>query len=309
MTKAEIVERIYERVGFSKKEAADVVESIFEVVKTRLEDGEKVKISGFGNFVINEKRRAKARILKPAKKSSSPVAGFSRSSRARCSSARSTCRRRRAKGRRWAVAEEAVPLDKLYFKIGEVAKIVGVKPYVLRYWETEFSMVRPGKTRSKHRLYRRKGRRHASADQGVAARPALHDRRVRASTCAARPTLRPFHRTARGVAQQLRKLREIRESLLDLAQGRWPDRPRSPEPKGSPRARAFRRARLGTGGARAASLRQERILLRVDSWLKPSASQTLLNENGESQSLIRIQYSASRARMRGSIRRRFARPR
>ncbi len=46
--------------------------------------------------------------------------------------------------------------DKLYFKIGEVAKIVGVKPYVLRYWETEFPIIRPGKTRSKHRLYRRR---------------------------------------------------------------------------------------------------------------------------------------------------------
>jgi DNA-binding transcriptional MerR regulator len=46
--------------------------------------------------------------------------------------------------------------DKLYFKIGEVAKLIGVKPYVLRYWETEFSVVRPGKTRSRHRLYRRR---------------------------------------------------------------------------------------------------------------------------------------------------------
>lgn len=46
--------------------------------------------------------------------------------------------------------------DKLYFKIGEVARIVGVKPYVLRYWETEFNMIRPGKTQSKHRLYRRR---------------------------------------------------------------------------------------------------------------------------------------------------------
>jgi DNA-binding transcriptional MerR regulator len=46
--------------------------------------------------------------------------------------------------------------DKLYFKIGEVAKIVGVKPYVLRYWETEFPAIRPGKTRSRHRLYRRR---------------------------------------------------------------------------------------------------------------------------------------------------------
>jgi len=61
MTKADIVERIYERVGFSKKEAADVVESIFEVIKARLEAGEKVKVSGFGNFVINEKRPRKGR--------------------------------------------------------------------------------------------------------------------------------------------------------------------------------------------------------------------------------------------------------
>jgi len=52
-------------------------------------------------------------------------------------------------------AKDQVP-DKLYFKIGEVADIVGVKPYVLRYWESEFSTVRPTKTRSKHRLYRRK---------------------------------------------------------------------------------------------------------------------------------------------------------
>jgi DNA-binding transcriptional MerR regulator len=46
--------------------------------------------------------------------------------------------------------------DKLYFKIGEVARLVGVKPYVLRYWEGEFASLRPGKTRSRHRLYRRK---------------------------------------------------------------------------------------------------------------------------------------------------------
>ena len=53
------------------------------------------------------------------------------------------------------MSEPELP-DKLYFKIGEVAKLVGVKPYVLRYWETEFSVVRPGKTRSHHRLYRRR---------------------------------------------------------------------------------------------------------------------------------------------------------
>ena len=45
--------------------------------------------------------------------------------------------------------------DKLYFKIGEVAEITGVKPYVLRYWESEFKMVSPSKSRSRQRLYRK----------------------------------------------------------------------------------------------------------------------------------------------------------
>ena len=66
MTKADIVERIYEKVGFSKvgfskKEASEVVESIFGIIKGRLEQGEKVKISGFGNFVVNQKRPRKGR--------------------------------------------------------------------------------------------------------------------------------------------------------------------------------------------------------------------------------------------------------
>jgi DNA-binding transcriptional MerR regulator len=46
--------------------------------------------------------------------------------------------------------------DKLYFKIGEVAKLVGVKQHVLRYWESEFPTVRPQKSKSNQRLYRRR---------------------------------------------------------------------------------------------------------------------------------------------------------
>ena len=45
--------------------------------------------------------------------------------------------------------------DKAFFKIGEAARLVGVKPYVLRYWETEFKSLRPQKTKSQQRLYRR----------------------------------------------------------------------------------------------------------------------------------------------------------
>lgn len=61
MTKADIVESVYEMVGFSKKEAAQMVDTVFEVIKESLEDGEKIKISGFGNFVIKEKRARKGR--------------------------------------------------------------------------------------------------------------------------------------------------------------------------------------------------------------------------------------------------------
>ena len=61
MTKADIVERIYEKVGFSKKEATEVVDSVFELIKQHLERGEKVKVSGFGNFVVHEKRPRKGR--------------------------------------------------------------------------------------------------------------------------------------------------------------------------------------------------------------------------------------------------------
>jgi DNA-binding transcriptional MerR regulator len=46
--------------------------------------------------------------------------------------------------------------DKLYFKIGEVSELLGVEPYVLRYWETEFAVLSPKKSGTGHRLYRRK---------------------------------------------------------------------------------------------------------------------------------------------------------
>jgi integration host factor subunit alpha len=56
MNKADIVETLYEKVGFSKKEAADLVEMVFDTLKSTLAQGNKVKISGFGNFVVREKR-------------------------------------------------------------------------------------------------------------------------------------------------------------------------------------------------------------------------------------------------------------
>lgn len=56
MTKAELIEAVYSKVGISKKESADLVELIFDTMKDTLSKGEKIKISGFGNFVVREKR-------------------------------------------------------------------------------------------------------------------------------------------------------------------------------------------------------------------------------------------------------------
>jgi DNA-binding transcriptional MerR regulator len=52
--------------------------------------------------------------------------------------------------------EEGKIPDKLYFRISEVGKLTALEPYVLRYWESEFKLIRPIRTKSRHRLYRRK---------------------------------------------------------------------------------------------------------------------------------------------------------
>ncbi len=55
MTKADLIESVYLTTGFSKKESAAIVEMVFDLMKSTLEDGEKIKIAGFGNFVVKEK--------------------------------------------------------------------------------------------------------------------------------------------------------------------------------------------------------------------------------------------------------------
>jgi DNA-binding transcriptional MerR regulator len=62
--------------------------------------------------------------------------------------------------------------DKLFFKIGEVAKLVGVKQHVLRYWESEFSVIRPQKSKSNQRLYRRR-----DVEAVLAVKHLLYDRK------------------------------------------------------------------------------------------------------------------------------------
>ncbi|MBN2718326.1 MAG: MerR family transcriptional regulator [Deltaproteobacteria bacterium] len=62
--------------------------------------------------------------------------------------------------------------DKLYFKIGEVGEIVGVRQHVLRYWESEFPSIRPQKSKTNQRLYRRK-----DVEAVIAIKHLLYDRK------------------------------------------------------------------------------------------------------------------------------------
>jgi integration host factor subunit alpha len=61
MTKADLIDAIYEKVGLSKKESTQIVEFIFELMRKSLEANQKVKISGFGNFNIRGKNIRRGR--------------------------------------------------------------------------------------------------------------------------------------------------------------------------------------------------------------------------------------------------------
>lgn len=61
MTKAEIAKAVHERVGLSKKESAEIVDTVLSTVRNSLEQGEDVKISGFGHFMVRAKRARRGR--------------------------------------------------------------------------------------------------------------------------------------------------------------------------------------------------------------------------------------------------------
>lgn len=61
MTKADIVERIYEKTGLAKRDSAELVEAVFSIIKSTLETGGKLKIAGFGNFEVKQKANRRGR--------------------------------------------------------------------------------------------------------------------------------------------------------------------------------------------------------------------------------------------------------
>ena len=68
ITKAELVSVVCDKSSFSRQESVQIVEQVFQILKETLEKGEKVKISGFGNFITREKRPGKEETPSPARK-------------------------------------------------------------------------------------------------------------------------------------------------------------------------------------------------------------------------------------------------
>ncbi len=61
MTKNDIVQNVHDKLGFSKKDSAKMVEHVFEIMKDNLARGEKIKVAGFGSFAVREKKARKGR--------------------------------------------------------------------------------------------------------------------------------------------------------------------------------------------------------------------------------------------------------
>jgi DNA-binding transcriptional MerR regulator len=113
------------------------------------------------------------------------------------------------------VDSTAIP-DKPFFKIGEAARLCAVKPYVLRYWETEFRSLKPQKTRSKQRLYRR-----ADVEQLLQIRHLLYDKRFTIE--GARTRLRELGHDEEAIPAPLpapevdtETMRKIKQALIEL---------------------------------------------------------------------------------------------
>lgn len=100
--------------------------------------------------------------------------------------------------------------DKLYFRIGEVATIVGVEPHVLRYWETEFRSIRPEKSRKGQRVYSRR-----DVDTLLKVKDLLYSHRY--TIAGAKRKLRGDGLEPGAVDDpELKEIRGLRESLREL---------------------------------------------------------------------------------------------
>jgi len=134
LTKAEMAEKLFEELGLNKREAKDFVEAFFEEIRLALAEGKQVKLSGFGNFNLRDKKQRPGRNPKTGEEI--PI----------------TARRVVTFHPGQKLKARVIPA-KRYFTIGEVSDLCLVKPHVLRYWEQEFPQLKPVKRRGNRRYY------------------------------------------------------------------------------------------------------------------------------------------------------------
>lgn len=104
----------------------------------------------------------------------------------------------------------AIP-DRLYFKIGDVARICGVKPYVLRFWETQFPQLKPNKSGTGQRLFRRR-----DVELAVRIKQLVHEEGY--TLAGARQVLEPAHRVSPTLQPEVQPEVELApQSRLPLA--------------------------------------------------------------------------------------------
>ena len=101
--------------------------------------------------------------------------------------------------------------DKLYFKIGEVSKIAGLPAYVLRFWESEFSGIRPKRTPTGHRLYRR-----SDVESILEIKELLHRKRFTLEGARKRLAAKKRPKSGSSSVDLLKTVRDELEDIRDL---------------------------------------------------------------------------------------------
>jgi DNA-binding transcriptional MerR regulator len=104
-----------------------------------------------------------------------------------------------------------IPDDKRYFRIGEASRIIGVEPYVLRYWETEFPQIRPSRADSKQRTYQRK-----DMEVIMEIKRLLYDEKMTIE--GAKKRLRASKHSETAIVDEKEFLRDIRRELQDIVE-------------------------------------------------------------------------------------------
>jgi len=102
-----------------------------------------------------------------------------------------------------------IPDDKRYFRIGEASRIIGVEPYVLRYWETEFPQIRPSRADSKQRTYQRK-----DMEVIMEIKRLLYDEKMTIE--GARQRLKSSRHTVTEVVDEKEFIRDIKKELQEI---------------------------------------------------------------------------------------------